>query len=137
MGLESTVIAVTREGLEVLRPGMAAVEDAIATGMPVDEGEAHRSPGQHRKHYSPKTRIILVSRGHLPKEGRGAYLWLDYNAAAEVRRRMPGAPEAYAAEIYKTLHDLDKQGLDWIAVELPPEESEWAAVRDRLVRAAW
>jgi len=137
VGLESTVIAVTREGLEVLRPGMAAVEDAIATGMPVDEGEAHRSPGQHRKHYSPKTRIILVSRGRLPKEGRGAYLWLDYNAAAEVRRRMPGAPEAYAAEIYKTLHDLDKQGLDWIAVELPPEESEWAAVRDRLVRAAW
>jgi L-threonylcarbamoyladenylate synthase len=137
VGLESTVIAVTREGLEVLRPGMAAVEEAVASGAAVQEQEAHRSPGQHRKHYSPKTRIVLVSRGHLPKEGRGAYLWLDYNGAASVRRRMPDTPEAYAAEIYKRLHELDRQGLDWIAVEIPPDAAEWAAIRDRLVRAAW
>jgi L-threonylcarbamoyladenylate synthase len=138
VGLESTVIAVTREGLEVLRPGMAMVEDAISAGGGNEpEGEAHRSPGQHRKHYSPKTRILLVSRGHLPKEGRGAYLWRDYNAAASVRRRMPGEPEAYAAELYRTLHELDREGLDWIAVELPPEGAEWEAIRDRLVRAAW
>jgi len=137
VGLESTVIAVTREGLEVLRPGMATVEDAATRGVLAEEGEAHRSPGQHRKHYSPKTRIVLVNRGHLPKDGHGAYLWLNYNAVASVRRRMPDAPEAYAAEIYKTLHELDRQGLDWIAVEMPPDAAEWAAIRDRLVRAAW
>jgi len=137
VGLESTVIAVTREGLEVLRPGMAMVKDAVSTWAPAEEGEAQRSPGQHRKHYSPKTRIVLVNRGHLPKEGRGAYLWRDYNAAASVRRRMPEKPEAYAAELYQTLHELDRQGFDWIAVEMPPDEAEWAAVRDRLVRAAW
>ena len=137
VGLESTVVAVTREGLEVLRPGMAALEDAVSTGVSMEEGEAHRAPGQHRKHYSPKTRIVLVNRGHLPKEGRGAYLWRDYNAVASVRRRMPETPEAYAAEIYKTLHELDKQGLDWIAVEMPPDAVEWAAIQDRLVRAAW
>src|SRR5215469_18203554 len=103
VGLESTVIAVTYEGLEVLRPGMAAVEDAVSSGASTEEGEARRSPGQHRKHYSPKTRIVLVSRGHLPKEGRGAYLWRDHNAAASLRRRMPETPEAYAAEIYGAL----------------------------------
>ena len=137
VGLESTVIAVTHEGLEVLRPGMAAVEDAVSSGALTKEGEARRSPGQHRKHYSPKTRIVLVSRGHLPKQGRGAYLWRDHNAAASLRRRMPETPEAYAAEIYGALHELDKKGLDWIAVEMPPEGMEWEAVRDRLVRAAW
>ena len=136
VGLESTVIAITREGLEVLRPGMAAVANAVVAANEL-EGEAHRSPGQHRKHYSPKTRIVLVNRGHLPKEGRGAYLWREYNAAASLRRRMPEEPEAYAAEIYRTLHELDREGLDWIAVELPPDGEEWAAVRDRLVRAAW
>jgi len=136
VGLESTVIAVTREGLEVLRPGMAAVADAVTATNEL-EGEAHRAPGQHRKHYSPKTRIVLVNRGHLPKKGRGAYLWREYNAAVQLRRRMPEEPEAYAAEIYKTLHELDREGLDWIAVEMPPEGEEWAAVRDRLVRAAW
>jgi len=138
VGLESTVIAVRREGLEVLRPGMAYVAEAAPVdSSELEQDEAHRSPGQHRKHYSPKTRVVLVSRGHLPKEGRGAYLWLDYNAAAAMKRRMPETPEAYAAEIYGLLHKLDGEGLDWIAVELPPDSVEWAAVRDRLVRAAW
>ena len=136
VGLESTVIAVTREGLEVLRPGMAHVSDAAAY---TNQGEdtAQRSPGQHRKHYSPKTRIVLVSRGHLPKDGRGAYLWLDYNAVAARRQRMPEKPQEYAAELYSTLHELDQKGFDWIAVELPPDLPEWAAIRDRLVRAAY
>jgi L-threonylcarbamoyladenylate synthase len=137
VGLESTVIAVTREGLEVLRPGMAHVSNAVAAGASEDEGEAYRSPGQHRKHYSPKTRIVLVSRGHLPQEGKGAYLWLDYNAAATGKQRMPGKPEEYAAELYSALHKLDRKGFDWIAVELPPDVPEWAAIRDRLVRAAY
>ena len=135
VGLESTVISVTRDGLEVLRPGMAHVSDAVAPAT--GEGEAHRSPGQHRKHYSPKTRIVLVSRGHLPREGKGAYLWLDYNAAAAGNLRMPEKPEEYAAELYGVLHEFDRQGFNWIAVELPPDVPEWAAIRDRLVRAAY
>jgi L-threonylcarbamoyladenylate synthase len=135
VGLESTVIAVSREGLEVLRPGMAQVPDAAAGAM--EAGEAHRSPGQRRKHYSPKTRIVLVGRGHLPHEGRGAYLWLDYNAVAAARRRMPEDPESYATKLYATLHQLDNEGFDWIAVELPPDQPEWTAIRDRLLRAAY
>ncbi|HET6932668.1 MAG TPA: L-threonylcarbamoyladenylate synthase [Candidatus Acidoferrum sp.] len=135
VGLESTVIAVTREGLEVLRPGMAHVSDANAAFEA--KGEAHRSPGQHRKHYSPKTRVVLVNRGHLPREGKGAYLWLEYNAVAVDKQRMPEKPEEYAAELYSALHKLDRQDFDWIAVELPPDVPEWAAIRDRLVRAAY
>jgi L-threonylcarbamoyladenylate synthase len=135
VGLESTVIAVTREGLEVLRPGMAHVSNVAAAAAV--EGGAHRSPGQHRKHYSPKTRIVLVSRGHLPREGKGAYLWLDYNASAAGKQRMPEKPEEYAAKLYSTLHKFDRQGFDWIAVELPPDVPEWAAIRDRLLRAAY
>lgn len=137
VGLESTVIAVTQEGLVVLRPGMAHVSDAAGAYTNEDADSAHRSPGQHRKHYSPKTRVILVSRGHLPKDGRGAYLWLDYNATAASRQRMPAKPEEYAAKLYSTLHKMDGQGFDWIAVEFPPELPEWEAIRDRLVRAAY
>src|SRR5215469_140610 len=122
VGLESTVIAVTYEGLEVLRPGMASVADAVPAARA--ESRAHRSPGQHRKHYSPKTRIVLVSRGHLPRDGRGAYLWLDYNAVAAARQRMPEEPEAYAAKLYGTLHQLDNQGFDWIAVASPQDPPE-------------
>jgi len=136
VGLESTVIAVTREGLEVLRPGMAFVEEALGPA-PMFPGTAHRSPGQHRKHYSPRTRVLLVSRGHLPAEGRGAYLWLEHEAQAKRSLRMPLRPEEYAAELYVRLHELDRQGLDWIAVEMPPDSPCWAAIRDRLTRAAY
>ena len=36
----------------------------------------------------------------------------------------------------ETLHRLDGEGLDWIAVERPPDTPEWAGVLDRLRRAA-
>ncbi len=136
VGLESTVIAVTREGLEVLRPGMATVSGAVAVGAEESEGEAHKAPGQHRKHYRPKTRIVLVNRGHVPKEGRGAYLWMNYNATATVKVRMARDPGEYAAGLYEMLHRMDREGLDWIAVEMPPDTEEWGAIRDRLGRAS-
>jgi len=135
VGLESTVIAVTADGLEVLRPGMAFVEDAVAAPESI-EG-SHRSPGQHKKHYSPRTRVLLVTQGRLPQTGRGAYLWLSHKAESARSLRMPDQPQAYAAQLYRRLHDFDREGLDWIAVEFPPETPEWAAIRDRLTRAAY
>jgi L-threonylcarbamoyladenylate synthase len=134
VGLESTVVAVTKDGLEVLRPGMALVEDATVSNDPIDA--AHRSPGQHKKHYSPRTRVLLVKHGRLPHHGRGAYLWLRQEAHAAETIHMPQQPEVYAAQLYGLLHDLDRSELDWIAVELPPETREWGAIRDRLTRAA-
>ncbi len=135
VGLESSVIAVSKDGLEVLRPGMAFIEEATAPVEP--SGPAHRSPGQHKKHYSPRTRVLLVNHGHLPRDGRGAYLWIEHEATAARAIRMPARPEAYAAQLYRRLHELDREGLDWIAVELPPDAWEWAAIRDRLTRAAY
>ena len=44
--------------------------------------------------------------------------------------------ESYAAALYATLHELDVQGLDWIAVENVPCNDAWAGIRDRLRRAA-
>lgn len=140
VGLESTVVTVNKDGVEVLRPGMAFVEDAMVASEP--EEAAHRSPGQHKKHYSPRTRVLLVQNGHLPKDGRGAYLSIEHQGIELEARaarvvRMPAEPVRYAAQLYRQLHELDHLGLDWIAVELPPETREWAAIRDRLTRAAY
>jgi L-threonylcarbamoyladenylate synthase len=51
-------------------------------------------------------------------------------------RSMPGEPERYAAELYAALHEIDREGWDRVVVEMPPDTPEWAAVRDRLTRAA-
>ena len=45
-------------------------------------------------------------------------------------------PKEYAAALYATLHKLDAEGWDWIAVERPPRTPEWFAILDRLERAA-
>ncbi len=50
---------------------------------------------------------------------------------------MPSDPADYAAKLYDTLHQLDHAGLDWIAVELPPETAEWSGILDRLRRASY
>jgi hypothetical protein len=31
-----------------------------------------------------------------------------------------GGRDTFAAALYRGLHELDRQGLDWIAVEMPP-----------------
>jgi L-threonylcarbamoyladenylate synthase len=49
------------------------------------------------------------------------------------------APDAvidFAHYLYAGLRQLDQSGCAVIVVEAPPETPEWAAVRDRLQRAA-
>jgi L-threonylcarbamoyladenylate synthase len=81
----------------------------------------------HARHYRPRTPLYLLSAGEPPPQGHGKWL--------RIGREMPADPLAYAAALYETLHRLDTQGFDWIAVERPPETAEWAGVLDRLRRA--
>ena len=51
--------------------------------------------------------------------------------------QMPQSAAAYATALYDKLHQADQAGVDWIAVDLPPNAPEWEAVNDRLRRAAF
>lgn len=133
VGIESTVVAIEDGKLKLLRPGMISFADVE---QQVLEGSAHPSPGMHARHYSPRTRLLLVCK---PKElpGRlGAYVWYRKSGLVCRSVRMPAEPEAYAAQLYAVLHELDGEKWPWIGVEAPPETPEWAAIRDRLTRAA-
>lgn len=124
VGIESTVVSLAGGTPKILRPGMISqtqIEEAIG---PVEVGAGAESPGQHPRHYSPRTPIIL---GESPREGRGIRLDFDL---------MPRDPAEYAERLYSILHDLDREGYDWIAIEMPPDTPEWAGIRDRLTRAA-
>ena len=137
VGIESTVLKLAGAPT-LLRPGMIsqAEIEALIGGVGQAAGKqegAHESPGMHERHYAPRTRVIL---GAPPAEGRGAYLWRTRELAAARPVHMPQEAEAYAAMLYAQLHGLDAAGLDWIAIEPPPEDQEWAAIRDRLRRAA-
>jgi L-threonylcarbamoyladenylate synthase len=123
VGIESTVISLTGPIPRILRPGMITqtqIEEVIGL---VEKGGGAESPGQHPKHYSPRTRIVF---GTPPDSGRGVHLDLA---------AMPHDPVGYGESLYRVLHDLDQQDYDWISVELPPDTPEWAGIRDRLIRA--
>jgi L-threonylcarbamoyladenylate synthase len=133
VGIESTVLSLAGAEPVLLRPGVIPLPEIEASIGPVRIAEgaaagAHASPGMHPQHYRPRTPLVLLAAGDPPPAGRGEWLRLG--------RELPAAPVAYAAMLYAALHRLDAQGLDWIAVEPPPNTSEWAGVLDRLTRAA-
>jgi len=134
VGIESTVVAVEGDKLTLLRPGMISLGELEQAATEV--GASHPAPGMHARHYSPRTRLLLVKdRDELP--GReGAYVWRKSNAITARCVHMPMDAASYAARLYSVLHELDGEGWPWIAVELPPDKPAWAAVRDRLQRAA-
>jgi L-threonylcarbamoyladenylate synthase len=124
VGIESTVISLTGPPARILRPGMVSrtqIEDVIG---PVEAGAGVESPGQHPRHYSPRTKVVI---GQSPVTGTG--LRLD-------SANMPLDAATYAERLYRMLHEIDGQGYDWIAIEMPPDTPEWAGVRDRIIRAA-
>jgi L-threonylcarbamoyladenylate synthase len=132
VGIESTVLSLAGEPA-LLRPGVIPLPEIEALiGLVRETVEAsetaHPAPGMHRRHYRPKTPLYLLPPRHEPAAGRGIFL--------RIGREMPAEPRQYAAVLYETLHRLDQEGLDWIAVELPPNTPDWAGVRDRLARAA-
>lgn len=53
-----------------------------------------------------------------------------------ILRRMLSSPVDYAGEMYSVMRKLDNGGFDTILAVVPPETSQWLAVRDRLFRAA-
>jgi L-threonylcarbamoyladenylate synthase len=130
VGIESTVVAIQDGKLKLLRPGMISLGE-LEQVRP-ESGAAHPSPGMHERHYSPRTPLFVTER--LPS-GRGAWVWFRTLASAARSVQMPSDPAGYAARLYDTLHQLDRAGLDWIAVEPPPDTPEWSAIRDRLSRA--
>lgn len=144
VGIESTVLSLAGGKAVHLRPGGVSRPQIEALIGPITLStetplQAHPSPGMHAQHYSPQTRLLLVHKGEVPDEGKGAYLQLRCRPAHPVQEpvQMPGHAEAYAAKLYQVLHYLDESKLDWIAVDTPEDVAEWEAVLDRLRRASW
>jgi L-threonylcarbamoyladenylate synthase len=128
IGIESTVVSVRRCPPEVLRPGMISLPDlervtGVSWERAVDRPKIIESPGQHPRHYSPKTLLVLLE-GEARPPGRGKVIALP-RVALEFGRRL-----------YAELHQSDAEGWDWIGIEMPPDTEEWAGIRDRLRRAS-
>jgi L-threonylcarbamoyladenylate synthase len=140
VGIESTVVSLAASPAVLLRPGMISREQLEGVLGAVDvhltRQGAQPSPGLHPRHYRPRTPVVLVDARDAVPAGRGVLLgWTRRNEVEMIV--MPGEAGEYAAALYETLHRVDGQGFEWIAVERPPESAVWSGILDRLERAAW
>lgn len=143
-GIESTIVELPdRETIRVLRRGSIAARDLEPFGRVVDrgdelaqEGARMASPGLSRRHYAPSVRTRFLEVGERPSSRVGVLLVGDGLTFDDARcERLPSDPLEYARGLYACLHALEDSGVEEIALQRLPESAEWAAVRDRLLRA--
>lgn len=153
VGLESAVVDLTERTPRLLRPGtigrdrLEAVTGPLADAARVEGTAARAAPGLLDRHYAPRATLLLVpSIGstetaqlaeRLRAHGKvGALTPGPAPRWADVTRLVPADPGGQARELYAALHELDAARCASIIAERPPSGVEWAAVRDRLTRAA-
>ena len=147
VGIESTIVDLSRGRPLLLRPGRVNVAELKAVlGMDVetvgvDSAAAPRAPGMLEVHYAPDTPLTLLDVESLRAQLRTDTAALALTSPPENFPMAqwivaPRDARAYARDLYANLRRLDVLGCRRILVENPPADAEWAAINDRLSRAA-
>lgn len=166
IGVESTVLDLSVDPPQILRPGGTSFETLkkvipdvklhpfVAAEQEVTFAEA-RSPGMRHKHYAPKAKLILVE-GSVPavvekvkeliasckREGsRVGVLVTDETASkydADVVKSLGSRfnLDVVAKSLFKLLREFDAENVDVIIAESVPTEGLGLAVMNRLRKAS-
>ena len=140
VGIESTVVDLSRATPALLRPGgIPAEEIEAAIGRLAEPGadDAPRAPGQLASHYAPALPLRIDPRGAGPGEALLSF-GPDTPAGAAVERNLSpsGDLREAAANLFAALHALDREDCGAIVAMPVPETGLGRAIMDRLRRAA-
>jgi L-threonylcarbamoyladenylate synthase len=146
VGIESTVVDATRSTMRILRSGSVSAEELRDVLGDVQEPILRHqtaSPGTSPRHYAPCVPCELVERDALSArleelDVPSAVLCFDASAIASPHRAFVLASDAEtcARQLYDTMRDADRAGLQRIIIEQPSGTGGlWDVIRDRLVRA--
>lgn len=148
VGLESTIVDLSRGAPALLRPGgieAARIESVLGEALRRPGVSAPRVSGTLAAHYAPRTPVELLAAealderlAELSARGLRVAVWSrDRHGLAGVHwESASDDPQQLARQLYGTLRRLDRAGFDRLLIERPPETGAWAAVADRLRRAA-
>jgi L-threonylcarbamoyladenylate synthase len=156
VGIESTVLDLTRDPPRLLRPGAITARqignalgiEVVTPTTPVTAapGEVQASPGLLDVHYAPRARLLVIDPSRVLTEP-GVSPWpsglivagphsVPFVSGVYDERVDWRDPEIAARELYATLHRWDDRKIHRIDVVLPPQDDDWRAVHDRLWRAS-
>ncbi|HEY3431857.1 MAG TPA: L-threonylcarbamoyladenylate synthase [Rhodocyclaceae bacterium] len=150
VGIESTIVDLSRGVPVILRPGAITAQDIERVlAAAVGSGQRESTPrvsGSLDAHYAPLTPLRLVATEALTAAvseeiaaGRKcAVLSFQPLPTQHNLVHYPAShdPAGYAHDLYAALRSLDQSGVAVILVEALPEGPAWLAVKDRLSRAA-
>lgn len=164
IGVESTVLDISGEIPTILRPGGITLEDLLTVFPKVqmdpalereDQLIVPKSPGQKYRHYSPKAKLTVVQGKaddipskimELVKEYEKQGLRVGIMATEQNKNKYEGKQMLVVGDrenivtisrnLFKTLREFDKLGVDVIIAEGVSEEGLGRAVMNRMKKAA-
>jgi L-threonylcarbamoyladenylate synthase len=155
VGVESTVLDLSGANPTILRPGgisREAIELVLDTPVrtPKETTNSTPSPGQHPLHYSPRAALTIASQETIwqsaklqTEQGKKVRVFsyepppTEYPAEVSLDFwLLPEDPHELARQLYARFRDADRDKVDQLLVELPPETGLGQAIRDRIRRAA-
>jgi L-threonylcarbamoyladenylate synthase len=151
VGVESTIVDLTGDRPEVLRPGgvsAARLSEVLGAEPRQWSGQGPaRAPGMLAAHYAPEARVEVVTAATVAARatelgatgltvGVLAPRVLDGLPSTAVELEPAGGPTEYARLLYTRLRQADRLGLDVLLAVPPRAVGIGIAVGDRLRRAA-
>ena len=158
VGVESTVIDMTEETPQILRPGgitLSQIRKIIPEAKvdrhvleSVEKNEKPKSPGMKYKHYAPKAEVYVVE-GEKEKihekieelisktEGKTiGVLSVGAEYSADVVIFAGKDNKEYAKNLFRSLREFDRLGADIVFAEFTDDEEYGLAVKNRLYKSA-
>lgn len=148
VGIESTIIDLSSPVPRILRLGGLAKEEIEEITGPVEiktSSSNPQAPGMLSSHYSPGKRLIIGDIEELLAQHAGRKV-----AVISFNKKVNGIPEKNlkilsqkgnikeaAANLFKSLRELDRDDVDIILAEEFPKTGLGLAINDRLKRAAF
>lgn len=158
VGLESTVITLETEVPKLLRPGGITVEELrrVLGDVEIDKAVIDKvdfskpvaSPGMKYKHYSPKTKVIIVDSSseafidfvNSKKDNVAALCYIEDQPKIKAKTITYGKKSDYtmqANELFDALRKIDTlKNVDVVYARCPEKKGVGLAVYNRLIRAA-
>lgn len=151
VGVESSIVDLTGAAPRLLRPGMISIGQLtdILRARPIipPDNRGPRASGRLESHYAPATPVERVEASRLEARiadgrARGEHLAVLARSARPPDQtglewiEMSDEPGVYAQRLYAALRELDQADADRILVVAVPDQPDWAAIADRLLRAS-
>lgn len=126
VGLESTIVGATAEGMHLLRPG------PLDLALPLSSGDKLQAPGMLARHYAPSKPVRLDADRAAPDEFLIGFGGIEGHANLSATGNLVEA----AVRLFDLLHAGDVSMAKAIAVAPIPRAGLGFAINDRLNRAA-